>query len=131
MWIRLGYLTGISLLIASLTWSAEDVPVAGSWRGESLCTTAATASCHNETVVYTMADVPNQPNLVSIRADKIVDGRAVTMGTSQWTRDRARHTLEWRTSEQVWLLVVEGRHMEGTLTLADKTVFRKMTLTKE
>jgi hypothetical protein len=131
MWIRLGHLAGISLLSASIAWGTEEVAVAGTWRGESLCTTAATSSCHNETVVYTIADVPNRPNLVNIRADKIVDGKAVTMGTGQWTLDQTHHTLEWRTSRQVWSLVIDGRRIEGTLTLADKTVVRKMTLTKD
>jgi hypothetical protein len=82
-------------------------------------------------VVYYIEDVPNHPDLVTIRADKIVDGKAITMGTGQWTHDRSHHTLEWRTSGRVWLLVVDGDRIEGTLTLADKTVFRKMTLKKD
>jgi hypothetical protein len=53
------------------------------------------------------------------------------MGKGPWTHDHARHTLEWRTSERVWLLVVNGDRIEGTLTLTDKTVFRKMTLRKD
>jgi hypothetical protein len=81
--------------------------------------------------VYYIEDVPNRPDLVTIRADKIVDGKAITMGTGQWTHDRALHTLEWRTSERVWMLVVNGNRIDGTLTLADKTVFRKMTLKKD
>ena len=82
-------------------------------------------------MAYYIADVPNRPDLVTIRADKIVDGKAVTMGTGQWTYDRAHGTLEWRTNERVWLLVLHGNRIEGTLTLADKTVFRKMTLNKD
>jgi hypothetical protein len=31
----------------------------------------------------------------------------------------------------VWLLKITGNHIEGTLTLADKTVFRKMALAKD
>jgi hypothetical protein len=82
-------------------------------------------------VVYYIEDVPGRPDLVTIRADKIVDGKAITMGKGPWTHDHARHTLEWRTSERVWLLVVNGDRIEGTLTLTDKTVFRKMTLRKD
>jgi hypothetical protein len=117
---------GIGLILHA----AEDVPLTGKWRGESVCTTS-TASCHNETVEYYIAGVPGHQDLVTIRADKIVDGKAVTMGTGQWTIDRASRTLEWRTPERVWLLVVNGNRIEGTLTLADKTVFRKMSLKKD
>ena len=121
---------GISLANASIAPGSEEVRVTGTWRGESVCTTPAT-SCHNEVVVYYIEDVPNRPNLVTVRADKIVDGRAVTMGAGPWTHDRVRHTLEWRSSERVWLLVINGNRAEGTLTLADKTVFRKVTLKKD
>ena len=53
-------------------------------------------ACHNESVVYYIKDVPFRPDAVLIQADKIVDGKAVTMGTGQWHYDRAQHTLEWR-----------------------------------
>ena len=53
------------------------------------------------------------------------------MGTSEWQHDRAHHTLEWRTPEQVWLLKVIGNRIEGTLIRADKAVFRKITLEKK
>jgi hypothetical protein len=53
------------------------------------------------------------------------------MGTGQWQYDRTQHTLEWRMPQQVWLLKVTGNRIDGTLTLSDKTVFRKMTLEKQ
>jgi hypothetical protein len=88
-------------------------------------------SCRNETVVYYIKNVPDRPDLVIIQADKIVEGKAITMGTGQWQYDRAQHTLEWRMPQQVWLLKVTGNRIDGTLTLSDKTVFRKMTLEKQ
>jgi hypothetical protein len=39
--------------------------------------------------------------------------------------------LEWSTPKQVWLLKIAGDRIEGTLTLADKTIFRRMTLKKD
>jgi len=110
--------------------SAQTLSVAGTWRGESLCTTDA-AACHNEKVVYYIKDVPDRPDVVEIQADKIVDGKTVTMGTSEYSYDRANHTLEWRTPRQVWLLTVSGDRIVGKLTMADGTVFRKMTLQKD
>ena len=119
-------LLGIGMFSARLV-SADASGVAGTWRGESICVTGASA-CHNESVVYYIKDVPDRPDLVLIRADKIVDGKAITMGTGQWHYDRAQHTLEWRTPQQVWLLKVTGNRIEGTLKLTDGTVFRNMVL---
>jgi hypothetical protein len=75
--------------------------------------------------------VPNSPNLVSIQADKIVDGKPITMGTGEWQFDRVRSTLEWRMPKQVWLLKISGSRMEGTLKLTDGTVLRNMILEKD
>jgi len=36
--------------------------------------------------------------------------------------------LVWEMPRQTWLLNVKGTAIEGTLTLADKTVVRRMTL---
>jgi hypothetical protein len=119
-----------ALALGARLLSAEAPSVAGTWRGESVCVTD-TSACHNESVVYYIKDVPDQPDLVLIQADKIVAGKAITMGTGQWQHDRAQRTLEWRTGQQVWLLKIAGNRMDGTLTLADQTVFRKMTLEKE
>ncbi len=51
------------------------------------------------------------------------------MGTGEWRYDG--HTLEMRVPRRVWLLKVAGGRIDGTLTLADGTVFRKMTLDKD
>lgn len=71
--------------------SAEASGVASTWRGKSVCVTDAPA-CHNESVVYYIKDILDRPDLVLIQADKIIDGKAVTMGTGQWHYDRAQHT---------------------------------------
>src|SRR5215469_14443233 len=104
--------------------------LAGTWRGDSVCATEASA-CHNERVVYYIKDMPNRPDLVLIQADKIVDGKPITMGTGEWQYDRVRSTLEWRMPKQVWLLKITGSRMEGTLKLTDGTIFRNMILEKD
>lgn len=116
--------------LAGVCMAAPASGLAGTWRGQSICPTDAPA-CHNENVVYYIKDVPDRPDLVLIQADKIVDGKAVTMGTGQWQHDRAQHTLEWRMPQRVWFLKITGNRIEGTLTLPDKTVVRKMTLDKD
>ena len=117
-------------LPATLLAAADKAEIAGTWRGQSLCASEA-PSCHNETVVYYIKAVPGRPAVVSVQADKIADGKPITMGTGEWQYDRAQNTLEWRMPRQVWKLKIDGGHMEGALTLADGTVFRKVTLAKD
>jgi hypothetical protein len=84
----------------------------------------------DENVIYYISETASSAR-VSIRADKIVDGQAITMGTGEWQHDADHHTLTWETPRQTWLLRVAGESIEGTLTLADKTVVRRMTLKRE
>jgi hypothetical protein len=109
---------------------AESSDVAGTWRGESVCA-AKNSACRDESVTYYIRDIPGRLDTVVIQADKNVGGNAITMGTREWAYDRTRRTLEWRTPQQVWVLHVTDSRIEGTLTLADKTVFRTMTLERE
>ena len=108
---------------------AQDSPI-GVWRGESICTSGAT-TCHDEKVVYYIEAISGKPDLVSIRADKIVDGKAITMGTGPWKYDREKQTLSMEMSQRLWLLTMKGKRIEGTLTLPDDVVFRRMVLTKD
>jgi len=118
------------LPLLALATLAES-PAAGVWRGESLCTETASASCRNETVIYYIRDILDRPDAVLIRADKVVDGKAITMGTGEWQYDRTRQTVEWHMPQQVWLLRLDGDRINGTLRLADGTVVRKMRLKKD
>jgi hypothetical protein len=105
----------------------SDSPI-GVWRGDSLCTTASSASCNNERVVYYIEAIAGKSDSVMIRADKIVDGKAITMGSGPWQYDRSKQTLSWQSGERLWLLIIKGRQIEGTLTVANGVIFRKMTL---
>jgi len=102
----------------------------GTWRGDSICV-ANRAVCSDERVVYRVAKVSGRPGYVSIAADRIVNGEAITMGTLEFQHDRSMRTLVCTSSEGVWLLKVGGNKMEGTLTLPDKAVLRRVTLKKE
>jgi hypothetical protein len=104
--------------------------VAGVWRGESICA-ADRGACVDEKVVYDISPIPEKTGVVLIRADKVVNGHAVTMGTGEWKHDAAHHTLSWETERQTWLLRIDGDTIDGTLTLADRTVVRRMTLKKD
>src|SRR5689334_14476238 len=109
-----------ALILATILWPVaaapdDTSPVIGDWRGESLCVAANTA-CRDETVVYHIAKHPEKSAYVSVSADKIVDGKAVNMGTLEFRYDDARHTLECEYAQGVWCLKVDGAKIEGTLT---------------
>ena len=53
------------------------------------------------------------------------------MGTREWRYERAKVTLAMQSPQRSWLLKAEGDQIEGTLKLADGTVFRKMKLRKD
>jgi len=126
----LSWTTALILLTACATLAAQTAGLAGVWRGESICVQQGTA-CNNEQVVYYIDAIPNHLDQVQIRADKIVNGKAVTMGSGPWAFDADHQTLKWETPHPVWLLSIHGPRMQGTLTLSDGTLVRKMTLQKE
>lgn len=102
----------------------------GNWTGDSICLIRPSA-CHDEKALYKIAKSPDgSTNLVRITACKIVDGREIIMGSSDWNYDPQKGTLQWDGPHGVWKLVVEGNSMHGTLTLPDKTIFRRLTLRK-
>jgi hypothetical protein len=123
----LALLLSIGLSVTAL--SAEDSPV-GVWRGESLCT-AGHPSCHDEKVVYYIEAIPDKPDSMLVRADKIVDGKAITMGSGPWQYDRAKQTLSWQSEQRLWFLTIKGKRIEGTLTIPENVVIRRVTLSVE
>jgi hypothetical protein len=117
-------------LIGSIAQDCGSMTPVGTWRGESKCAMDAPA-CHDERVVYYIEAIANTPNRVSVRADKIVDGKAITMGIGPWNFDSKRQTLSFESSGRLWLLTLHCNEMEGTLTLTDSVVFRRMALTRD
>jgi|SRR6185437_3454175 len=110
--------------------SAESGSPVGIWRGESACATRA-PSCHDEKVVYYIEAVPGKPDRVFIRAEKIVNGTAITMGSGLWQYNAAKPAISWDSAERLWLLNIHGRRINGTLTERGGIVFRRMTLTRD
>jgi hypothetical protein len=127
MWLPL-VLGWIGFLAAGA--DADVAAITGTWRGQSVCVTNAPA-CRTEQVVYYIKEVPKRTDVVLIQADRIVDRKAITMGSGEWQYHGAQHALEWSTPRQVWLLRIAGIHIDGTLTLADRSIFRKMSLDKD
>jgi len=109
---------------------AQDVTqLAGNWTGESICQVKPSA-CRDEKVVYHIS-TGSDPDHVMVSADKIVDGKAINMGRGKYAYDRTKGTLVNEKDGRVWRFTVKGNSMTGTLTMPDKTLYRRVTLRKE
>src|SRR6187549_1814569 len=67
--------------------SSSDA-IVGTWRGSSLCVDRKAApACNDETVIYDITATAGKADTVTVNADKVVDGKRVTMGVLDFTRD--------------------------------------------
>ena len=97
----------------------------GDWSGTSLCQVRP-SPCNDEQVVFRLSHPQN--NRIYLQADKIVDGKSVTMGAGDWSYDSASQALTWEIPRGTWKLVVAGDEMNGTLVTRDNVLFRKIHL---
>lgn len=74
-------LVGIAILAAGA--DPDVAAITGTWRGQSVCVTEA-AACRNENVVYYIKEVSGRTDVVLIQADRVVDGKTITMGSGEW-----------------------------------------------
>ena len=70
-----------------------------------------------------------------MHADKIINEKPEYMGTLEFQYDAAGKTLTskmltGRSKNSVWKFTIKGKEMEGTLTLADGTVYRRIKVSK-
>ena len=109
---------------------SDDVrtPIAGVWRGHSVCADK-NSPCHDEVNVYRFTTVEGKPNEFSVTASKVVNGKEIVMGSGHWKYDEKTKTVE--TEKPLIRLTIEGKKMEGALSLADGTVYRRIYLEKE
>jgi hypothetical protein len=114
----------------------DAAKLVGNWTGESICVAKDRPACRDEKVVYRIAAPPDETGLVTIQADKIVDGKPETMYVLDFKYDAAKGTLVGeftrRNTHGVWEYTVRGDEMEGTLTiLPDRTTGRRVNVRKE
>ena len=107
--------------------SAND-GIAGVWRGNSNCI-VQNSPCHDEINVYRIAKVAGKSEMMTVTGSKVVDGREIVMGSSDWRYDAQKHTLD--SPDGAIHLDIAGNKIEGALTLPDKTVYRRIHLKKE
>ena len=113
---------------AAKTAVSEVFPV-GDWRGDSICQVRPSA-CHDEDSLYHVTKIAGKPGQFSLQADKIVDGKPETMGTSECTYDAVKQTLECPLGRATVKFTVTDKTMDGVMLQPDKTVWRKITLKK-
>ena len=115
--------------LGRIEFARDEAQLIGDWTGDSICQ-VKNSPCRDEKVVYHIAKGSDLDH-VRISADKIVDGRAINMGTGDYTYNRSNSTLLNETAGRVWKFTINGNRMEGTLTMPDKTVYRRVTLKKK
>jgi hypothetical protein len=99
----------------------------GDWSGESICQ-VRDSPCNDERVIYHIS-AGSDANHVTVSADKIVNGKTINMGTGEFKYDAQAGTLI-SDFHGHWEFTIKGKKMEGTLKLPDKTLLRRVTLTK-
>ena len=126
--LSLGGISSPSTTIEGKTGSNADA-VLGDWHGTSLCLVKPSA-CHDEEALYHVRFAPDKPGTLSVQADKIVDGRPVTMGTSDCSYDAEKKTLRCDLPRGYIELTLAGDRLEGAMFLTDKTRWRDIKLTR-
>jgi len=107
-----------------------DSALVGDWRGESFCVVRESA-CRDEESLYHFSQIPDKPGRYSLKADKIVESKPVTMGTSECTYDRAQHIIECAISAGTTLhFTINSNTLQGTMTIQSNKLWRRITLKK-
>ena len=109
--------------------SADDSAAVGDWRGDSTCVVRESA-CHDEDSLYHVTKLAEKPGWFSMKLDKMVDGKPVTMGAVECSYDSAKRTLTCEFARGVFHLAIQDNKMTGTMNLTDGTLWRKLTLKK-
>jgi hypothetical protein len=104
--------------------------ITGTWRGNSECV-LKNSPCRDEINVYRFSEIAGKPGWFSGIGSKLVDGKEISMGTLEWKYDAEKHMLRSENSGATFRLVVDGSTIEGSLTLADNTVYRRIHLKKD
>ena len=103
--------------------------IAGVWRGNSVCA-VKDSPCRGEMDVYTFSAVAGKPGIYSGTASKAVGAESFAMGTREFKYDAETHMFESAMPAAVLRFVVDGDKLEGTLTLRDGSVYRRIHLVR-
>jgi hypothetical protein len=101
----------------------------GNWYGDSVCQ-VENSPCKTEKVVYRLIQMDDAATKFMMQADKIINEKPEFMGTIEFQFDEKSKTLLGKYRNDVWKFTIKGQEMEGTLTLADGTVYRRIKVAK-
>jgi hypothetical protein len=112
-------------------WPQRVKAVLGSWEGDSKCT-VPNSPCHDEHVLYQVAEDKKDPFQLNLDAYKIVDGAPDFIGTLTCRYESRTGALSCTSSNREkddWQFRVMGDSMSGRLMIDDeKTLYRRITL---
>jgi hypothetical protein len=134
--LGLPFLAYLALMSIGLSASPQTPSqILGTWRGNSVCT-VSNSPCHDEVNIYRFSEISGKPSSFSCTASKIVDGKEIVMGSSDWTYDSAKHLLQTTTPNPSIRLTLSttasaAETLDGALTLPDGTIYRRIHLTKD
>jgi hypothetical protein len=121
------------VLIFVFSAAAQTSPV-GNWYGDSVCQ-VKNSPCKTEKVVYRIIQMDDAATKFMMQADKIINEKPEFMGILEFEFDAASKTLTNKTltgknKDSVWKFTLGEKEMEGTLTLADGTIYRRIKVAK-
>jgi hypothetical protein len=122
----------VAFLACMRAWCSppSDKGVIGSWEGESKCM-VPDSPCHDEHVLYQIAEDKKDPFQLNIDAYKIIDGAPEFMGTVACRYQSKVGALSCTSSNREkddWEFHVAGDDMTGRLVIDGKTLYRRITL---
>lgn len=109
--------------------SDANAVLTGDWRGPSTCVVKP-SGCQDEDSLYHITVIADRPGRFSLKGDKMVAGKPVTMGTVECGYDAGHKLLTCNFAHQLLEFAVQGNQMTGTMKLEDGTVWRKLSLKK-
>jgi len=119
----------ICLLCAAAAWPQSVKAILGSWEGESKCTVAG-SPCHDEHVLYQIAEDKKDPWQLNLDGYKLVDGAPEFMGTLACHYESKVGALSCTSSSKEnddWEFHLTGDSMSGRLLVDDgKTLYRRI-----
>jgi len=123
----------LTLVLCTTTFPAlaSDKAVLGSWEGDSKCMVGG-SPCHDEHVLYQIAEDRKDPFQLNVDAYKIVEGVPDFMGTLACHYESKTGALSCTSStrdKDDWQFHVMGDTMTGRLMIDQgKTLYRRVTL---
>jgi hypothetical protein len=90
----------------------------------------ANSACRDELNIYRFFRMAGKANRFSCTGSKMVGGNEIVMGSGEWTYNSSKHMLQTVSSNPRIRLTLEHENLDGVLSLADGTIYRRIHLKK-